>query len=57
MKIVVDKLPESCGKCLFYTSGKNVLTSSYCRLSRYVVDRNGKGRPKHCPLTTNEIKK
>lgn len=61
MKIIVDKLPEACRKCLFYAPGQiirtNVSTNSYCRLSRYVVDREGKERPEHCPLTTSEIKK
>lgn len=62
MKIVVDKLPASCRKCLFYVPGEIVHRSSlfnrrYCRLTRLHIDEADKGRHKNCPLTANENKK
>ena len=46
MKIVVDKLPDGCSKCMFeeWESLRN-----YCQLTKFFTD-GCIGREEHCPL-------
>ena len=46
MKIVVDKLPYGCSKCMFeeWESLRN-----YCQLTKFFTD-GCIGREEHCPL-------
>lgn len=47
MKIIVDKLPENCGECVFK---KVDMLRGYCSLSLYFTDIEPEIVKAHCPL-------
>lgn len=63
MKIVVDKLPENCRKCLFFVPGervvKNIHASTHCRLTRHNLLSSDADKKRHsnCPLTAVDVSK
>lgn len=58
MKILVDRLPDSCAKCLFFVPGsqvtKNMRANEHCRLTLQNMTRADANKKRHdkCPITT-----